>query len=124
MMTVIYSMRLGTAALRDHTGLKKWLIQKLEKPFFGCPLVSSLIEGSQVPDPDKLCNRNHESWRNPWDLTVESKKSVAELYEQAKLRYVRILRLLEEYPGSDRSGRQELWRRIGNLSYHSGLDIK
>lgn len=124
MMAVIYSMRLGTAALRDHTGLKKWLVQKLEKPFFGCPLVSSLIEGSRVTDPHKLLNRNHESWRNPWDLTVESKKSVAELYQQAKLRYVGILRLLEEYPRSDRPRRQELWSRIGNLSYHSGLDIK
>lgn len=124
MMAVIYSMRLGTAALRDRTGFKKWLVQRLEKPFFGCPLVSSLIEGGKVQNPDKLCNQNHVSWRNPWDLTVESKKSAAELYEQAKRRYGRILRLLEVYPKSSRAGRQELWSRIGNLSYHSGLEIK
>lgn len=125
----IYSMRIGTACLRDVSGRKKAWIQKPEKLFLGYPLVSSLIPSDTLSSYDDPLNTLHSLWKNPWESSSVSNDSFCDLMEKAQEQYLQIsdsLNLLF-YDGlqmqEETACIKKLLKMLGNKSYHSGLTL-
>lgn len=126
------------------------VVSALEQFVLGHTLLSTLIprDGCNVHgDPLNLC---HREWKNPWDTGAVSHASFLELMEGAEKEYLEILgeldsvfaagtkeRIMEKSRDKLRlkmdkiensgkqigtNGLQPLLTRLGNLSYHSGLD--
>ncbi len=121
----LYCMPLGCYVLHDAHGCKKAWLRKLEDIFLGYPLVSPLIPS------DTLCffrdplNLSHKKWSNPWDQTAVSHESYMDLYDKAGREYLKILHefnclLAKNQPTVS----DTLLSRLGNRSYHSGLDCR
>ncbi|TGY97208.1 hypothetical protein E5329_05925 [Petralouisia muris] len=144
--TSISSIQLGTKFLHDPSGYKKKIISTLEKLFLGHTLLSTLIPSGSLSVHRDPLNLLHEEWKNPWDHSLSSTASFFDLMKAAQTSYLEILeelnRLLSvkhEAPVKDRAllkqrysvtsaaqsgenGWQKFLNRLGNLSYHSGLD--
>lgn len=146
----IRSLQLGTRFLYDPSGRKKAVVGALEQMVFGHPLLSTLIPKDGCTAHGDPLNLRHEEWKNPWDTGAVSHASFLELMEGAEKDYLRILgeldrlftagtmegagktdgdKLCTKITGTENSGKQiyrngleTLLMRLGNLSYHSGLD--
>ncbi len=123
----IRSHQLGTRFTHDPSGRKKAVIGALEKLIFGHALFSALIPSDSPIHGDPL-NLRHGEWKNPWDTGAVSHASFLELMEKAQEEYLELLKGLNRVfsgnagneAGTD--GLELLLARLGNLSYHSGLD--
>lgn len=141
-------------------------LERLEGTFFEDYLCSNFLVSDEYIKKRKIMNTENEEWLNPWELTVISKDSVWEIYDNAVLQYEEYLRLLQplipvylrkwvslrhpyyayckrdkkeaahahfDMPGKamEEMSSKELWKmicqiakKLGNLSYHSGLPIE
>lgn len=130
MRTSIRSMQLGTKWMHDPSGKKKKMIGRLEQLILGYPLLSTLIPSDTLTVHMDPLNILKTPWRNPWDKSRISTDSFFELMEQAQSDYLDILglfnRLLKTpFHGSKQRQRTEtLLEKLGNDSYHSGLDCR
>lgn len=146
----IRSFQLGTTFLHDPSGRKKAIIGALEKFALGHPLFSALIPSDNCTVHDDPLNLLHGEWNNPWDTTLVSHRSFLDLAKGAQKEYLEVLGNLdglfsaktiagtEKKCGNQRcfpmehlensgkefcaDGLEPLLLRLGNLSYHSGLD--
>lgn len=125
----IRSMQLGTKWLHDPSGRKKKFWGRLEQIILGYPLLSTLIPSdSETVHIDPL-NILKTPWRNPWDKSRISTNSFFELLEQAQVDYLEILELFNGLLSQSNQGAKQqqthaLLKKLGNLSYHSGLDCR
>jgi len=119
MHAAIYSIQFGTRFFHDPTGKKKRIIERIDKILLGHPMLSTMIPSDTFQgNVDPLNYEKHE-WKNPWDPTLVSNDSFLELMEKAQKRYLEVLEELEKlYHGA----RRGLLKKLGNASYHSGLD--
>lgn len=145
----IRSFQLGAKFQNDPSGRKKSIIGALEKLAFGHPLFSALIPSDNCTVHDDPLNLLHGEWKNPWDTSLVSHCSFLELAEGAQEEYLGTLVELDWlfavgtgreigeirrnkrcFPAENpcfrdpqyRERMETLLARLGNLSYHSGLD--
>ena len=110
------------------SGRKKKYIGGLEKIVLGHPLLSSLIPSDNLTVHIDPMNILHRPWRNPWDPDRVFTDSFFDLMEQAQINYVDILtdlnRLFQtcSHGPKEQPRTQALLHKLGNASYHSGLD--
>lgn len=118
----VNSMGLGTFLLHDRTGIKKSLMEKIERTFFGCLCLSPVIETTQDTDLSWVLNCRHDIWKNPWDDMGQSRSSVNEIMEAAAAYHHQLLIKLNNYLSG------KTWKPlaycIGNRSFHSGLESR
>ncbi len=124
----IRSMQLGTKWLHDPSGRKKKFFGRLEQIVLGYPLLSTLIPSSTLTVHIDPLNILHQSWHNPWNKSQVSTDSFLELMEQAQNDYLEILELFNNLflvpfcQSKQRAPVKALLKKLGNYSYHSGLD--
>lgn len=119
----IRSMQIGTRFLHDSSGRKKAFLRKLEKWTLGYPLLSSMVpEDYPNNHPDPL-NLLHKQWYNPWNKEFHSTNSFFDLLEASQAYYTSVLIQLSDIFFSHFSSPAPLLKRLGNNSYHSGLDL-
>lgn len=129
MRVSIRSMQLGTRFLRDSSGKKKVLLRKLESMILGYPLLSSMIPSDSLTFYIDPLNVLHKQWHNPWDKNFTFTDSFFDLMDDAKKEYTDVLIKLSGIfscqPHSEMASEKtaELLKRLGNKSYHSGLDV-
>ena len=70
-------------------------------------------------------NLRHLEWKNPWKAEKVSNASFPEMMEKAAGNFALSVYLMEDYL-YEFKGDKQVWNllawRIGNASYHSGLD--
>lgn len=126
----IRSMQIGTRWLWDPSGRKKTYLSKLEKFLLGYPLLSTLIPSDTLTVHTDPLNLLHMPWQNPWDRFEISIASFPDLMERAQIRYLDLLtdlnQLFHRNPQTPAAKIQKnkLLEKLGNQSYHSGLDSK
>lgn len=121
MHAAINSIQLGTRFFHDPTGKKKKIMEGFEKMILGHPMLSTMIPSDTLQGNVDPLNLEKQEWKNPWDLTLVSDDSFLELMEKAQKRYLEALRELEKlYQGAH----GQLLEKLGNYSYHSGLDTR
>ncbi len=119
----LYTMPLGCYVLHDKHGRKKAWLRKLEDIFLGYPLASTLVPSDTLLFFRDPLNLSHKKWSNPWDQTTISCESYMDLYENAGAEYLDILREFNGLLANDRLTMSDSFlNRLGNRSYHSGLD--
>lgn len=123
----IRCVQAGTRLLHDPRGRKKQLMRKVERTILGHPLISSLIPSDTLQFFRDPLNLLHRKWRNPWKHSACSDASFLQLLEDAQEEYIELLpeiyRLFVAEKNADaKTARfRDILRRLGNLSYHSGL---
>lgn len=128
MKVSIRSMQTGCRLLYDASGYKKILIRRMESIYPGYAFLSSLIASDTIMCFEDPLNLKHHSWTNPWDESLRFRDSFMDLFDSAKKEYYRILKDIEvffyrEYsPPEKEAAFQILLNRLGNRSYHSGLN--
>lgn len=119
----LLSIYFATAMLHDSTGIKRVWLKKLEMRLIGCPVISPMIAVEGNIEKNKVLNRNHQEWKNPWCIEISSRDSVRDLYDKA---YAEYKDLLEKYQKwiicNNFYDKKALLSSIGNFSYHSGLE--
>lgn len=128
MCSAIRSMQLGMKFLHDPSGKKKAIGEKLETLILGYPLLSALIPSDTLTTHIDPLNILHQPWENPWDKSRISTDSFFDLMDKAQENYLEILanlnRLFEAplYTTKEQKMAKSLLDKLGNNSYHSGLD--
>lgn len=118
---VLCAMPVGCFVLRDKSGRKKAWIRKLESFCPGYPIVSPLIPSDTLHFYKDPFNKAHDYWVNPWDPSLISTESFFDRYAAAEKEYRKILETLN-FVLQGETNPKTLFARIGNRSYHSGLD--
>lgn len=124
----IRSIQYGTKLLRDPSGRKKSMIEALECLFLGYPLLSTLIPSDTLTIHIDPLNTLHKQWKNPWDTSQVSKDSFFDLMEDAQKSYLELLLNLNQLfvtktnTSLEKICTNEILKKLGNNSYHSGLD--
>lgn len=128
MQASICAMQLGTKWLHDPSGRKKQILCRLEQGILGYPLLSALIPSDSLVMHSDPLNILRQPWRNPWDKARIFTESFFDLMEQAQKQYLQFLKDLDgifQNVSSDTARRKQtraLQKKLGNNSYHSGLD--
>lgn len=128
MRAAIRSMQLGTKWLHDPSGKKKAIGGKLETMALGYPLLTTLIPSDTLTVHIDPLNILHQPWENPWDKSRISTDSFFDLMEKAQVSYLQTLADLSRLfaiPFHTRTAQSHtgtLLKKLGNKSYHSGLD--
>jgi len=124
----IRSIQLGTKWLWDPSGRKKRLLGRLERLILGYPLLSTLIPSDTEHLYLDPLNILHRPWHNPWDLSQTSNDSFFDLMEKAQISYLELLsdfnQLIRQSPAHAKTPTKAFLRKLGNRSYHSGLDSR
>lgn len=130
MRVAIRSLQIGTKFLRDPSGRKKIIFGNTERLILGYPLLSTLIPSdTQTFHMDPL-NILHQPWQNPWDKSRISTDSFFDLMDAAQHEYLQVLsavnRLFQTSPHTKSAQTQmkNLLHKLGNKSYHSGVDCR
>lgn len=124
----IRSMQLGVKWLHDPSGKKKAIGGKLETMILGYPLLSTLIPSDTLTSHIDPLNILHQPWENPWDKSHISTDSFFDLMDKSQENYLEILadltRLFEAplHTSKEQKMTKFLLDKLGNNSYHSGLD--
>lgn len=126
--SAVRSIQLGTRFLRDPSGKKKSVCRKLEQLILGYPLLSSMIPSDSLTFHLDPLNILHRQWKNPWDKSLVSNDSFFDLLANAQREYSKTLDLLFQlyccrpHSAGEEKEALKLLKRLGNKSYHSGLD--
>lgn len=123
----ILSIQKEQRLLKVCSGSMKIALESVEECFMGESYLASLIPGVDHEIHEDPLNLKHEEWSNPWDTDRHSHESVPELMEKATGQFEVMAHLLEDYIYEFRKDKvvyRVLMKRIGNASYHSGLDWK
>lgn len=128
--TAVRSLRLETTLLKNKSGRKKKVVEYIEKKTVGIAAVSSLIgEDAFVDDKDCL-NERHMEWPLSWDRSIVRNQSFLDLYEKGLAEAKEIVKMLNKSVVCccqnnfvpEKGELEQLLKRIGNRSYHTGLD--
>lgn len=115
----IASMCLMSRILEDPKGWKAKLCERTEKLIWGSVCFAPLFYSDTVYTTDS-CNEAHKIWRNPWEESLISSRSVYEMMDSSLLEYHKLARLLQGVLGGQIT-RSYFLEQFGNRSYHSGL---
>lgn len=121
-------MQLGTKWLHDPSGKKKAIGGKLETLALGYPLLTTLIPSDTLTVHIDPLNILRQPWENPWDKSRISTDSFFDLMEKAQENYLQTLADLNRlfaiplHTRTAQSHMSALLEKLGNKSYHSGLD--
>ncbi|MFS0671903.1 zinc dependent phospholipase C family protein [Ornithinibacillus sp. 179-J 7C1 HS] len=108
-----HDMKLALKVLADPHGWKNKLLHSYVSSFSHQPIV----------DHKDYLNIEHRTWYHP--ATKEpSKKSFIDLYEQARIEGVEIMKKVIGYWQNDGSTMDELTELIGDISYDTGLPLE
>ncbi len=125
----IRTMQFGVRFLQDPSGKKKVMLRRFEDLTLGYPLLSAMIPSDNLTFTFDPLNLLHKQWRNPWNRTLTSTDSFFDLMENAQIEYHSVLKKLshtfscQPYSAKEHRQTKALLKQLGNLSYHSGLDI-
>lgn len=107
------------------SGKLKTAIETVENYFVGQSYLASLIPGVDHEISEDPLNLRHLEWKNPWKAEKVSNASFPEMMEKAAGNFALSVYLMEDYL-YEFKGDKQVWNllawRIGNASYHSGLD--
>lgn len=110
-----------SSVLRDRTGLKKLLLEKVERLLNKPSLFSSMILPLKINQDRDLLNLKHSTWHLPWDQASSLTKSFPEMYESAAREASSLCIEIIKYIYTDISI-ERLMELIGNRSYLTGMD--
>lgn len=117
----IFHMIGVTAALRDTWGIKKKVIEIIERKSKNYPLISSLIYPIKIHDNRDYLNLKNSVWYYPWDNCNANKKSFLQMFEEAYLESHNLTKSVVSFIDNKISIDNTL-DLIGNRSFSSGLD--
>lgn len=103
----------------------KIAIETVEQYFVGQSYLAYLIPGVDHEISEDPLNLRHDTWCNPWKTEKTSNASVPEIMEKAAEQFAVTVHLMEDYFYNfkeDEAVGRLLMGRIGNASYHSGLN--
>ena len=130
------AMQIEQRLMYDPKGVKKKILDMTDYMTCRHVFLSSMVpfEGkNHYSDP---CNAGGLSWENPFEPSLKSRKSVYQLFNESKERYLKILYLFvntcekqdlafesDEYRRDYETSLSDLLRELGNNSYLSGLPL-
>lgn len=117
----IFHMVEITAALRDIWGVKKKVIEILERKGKNYPLISSLIYPVKIHDNRDYLNLENNKWYYPWDNCNANNESFLQMFEEAYLESHNMCKAIFNFINHKISLDKAL-ELIGNRSFSSGLD--
>lgn len=124
----ILALRFGCRTLSDPSGRKSSSIEFFESLLLRQPIASQKLVTDNVKDVKQSLNSYHETWFNPWNPKLVSNASFSDLFnqtlEKCNLIYYLLNRALATGALFDEPDFQEILDKLGNDSYHSGLDVK
>jgi hypothetical protein len=110
-----------SAALRDRTGIKKLLLEKVEKLMGKCPMYSSMILPLAIKDRRDYLNLLHNTWSLPWDPESRHTDSFPDMFEAAAAEAAKLCTAVSSYI-YDGAEIEEVMSLIGNRSFSTGMD--
>lgn len=128
MHAAIRSIQLGTRFFHDPFGWKKNVVRALEQRILGYSLFSTMIPEKNPSVHTDPLNLRRRPWKNPWDTSLVSDASFPHMMKGAKKRYLETLTALDRlflkkpFTPAETLEISRLSKRLGNNSYHSGLD--
>lgn len=117
----IWFTRFGVYILHDNTGIKRKLVQWIEKHFIGFVIISNIIPSNSLKDTMDVMNASHMEWYHPWQPDEKSTKSLKDLYDEAGIFFQNIINEISDKLEGNNNYDSVLYF-IHNLSYHSGFD--
>ncbi len=121
----ILSIQKEQRMLKLFSGTMKIALESVEQCFMGQSYLAPFIPGVDHEIHEDPLNLRHDRWSNPWKTDKHSTDSVPDMLEKATEQFGVMAHLLEDYIYEFRKDKmvyRVLLRRIGNASYHSGLD--
>lgn len=112
-------MRMGQIALNNPSGMRRKIVQFIEKPVWGPmggPLLSSLMRQPQCDNEWDYMNLAHREWTLVFDSRVKSTKSFFDLYRDAQKD---IFSLIEAFNAED--AETALREYSGDMSFDDGV---
>ncbi|MDO4295724.1 MAG: zinc dependent phospholipase C family protein [bacterium] len=123
----ILALRFGCRTLSDPSGIKSSSIGFVEGLLLRHPVASQKLVTDNIKDIQNSLNQNHELWHNPWDPSYASSESFTELFHRTLQKCSNVYLLLNRSLASgalfETPDFAEILSELGNLSYHSGLDV-
>lgn len=122
-------MPLGCAFFHDTTGQKKVFLRKLDGKILGYPFLSTLTPSDTLVFFKDALNLKHKKWKNPWNPSLVSTASFPELFHKTASEYHSYLNEMSDLfsltcPTAVKKGIDAILAKLGNKSYHSGLDCE
>lgn len=118
----VITFYLGNKWLCDKKGKKRKIMSRIEQRVLGFSFLSGIITADEAEKKEDIFNLSHKQWSNPWDRKQKSTDSLFQLIALAAREYKTITAVFEQAIKEDR-----FWDimndKIGNRSYHSGLQI-
>ncbi|MEN2767742.1 zinc dependent phospholipase C family protein [Ornithinibacillus xuwenensis] len=105
-------MHLALKLLADPHGWKNKLLKSMVSSFSHQP----------ITEHKDYLNLEHTTWYHP-ATNEASKKSFIDLYEQARIEGIEVMRKVLDYWKDDSSNRSDLVDIIGDISYDTGLPL-
>ncbi|OPX42888.1 hypothetical protein CLHUN_32120 [Ruminiclostridium hungatei] len=118
----VKEMLLVEKLLRDPCGVKKKVLEFIDRLIYRFPLYSSLIYPLQVTDGLDYLNISGSEWCMPFDSTIKSTKSFMDLFNEACKKTQVFCDLLYSGIFLDSSGLPRTLELLGNNSYTTGID--
>lgn len=124
----IRSMQVGTRLTYNPHNYKRQVLAAAERAIFGRQQISPVIPSDFMQSNADPLNLEHRQWKNPWSPRECSTDSVPDMIKKASRRYQKALtqlcRLYQTTVSSEEYDTRldELYRFLGNQSFHSGLD--
>lgn len=118
----IRSMQMIARILEDPKGWKTKLSYALEMHLWGSICVTPMFCSDLIYNEDS-CNSRHKLWRNPWEESTISSRSVFDMMEIAIRDYGYLASHLE-FALEGKCTYQDFLEQFGDLSYHSGLECE
>ncbi len=118
----IKEMLLVEKLLRDPHGIKKKVLEFIDRLIYRFPLYSSLIYPLEVTDGLDYLNISGSQWCMPFDNTIKSTKSFMELFNEACKKTQVFCDLLYSGIFLDSPALAHTLELLGNNSYTSGIN--
>lgn len=125
---VLIEARVAISLLTDPAGKRKRFIVALENRTIRSHVLSNKFITNvpiQIKDP---MNYNHTPWANPWNKSIITDNSFLDEYQRALLNCEAIFDLINSERIINKKMTKKdwncLWKKIGNYSYHSGLEAE
>lgn len=122
----IISLQKEYKILKIVSSTMKDAIGTIETAFIGQKYIAPLIPGGNEPKSKDPLNLEHSIWFNPWNTAIYSTKSIPDLLNDSRERFMLFILLFDNFLlDSNKKASMELFLRgVGCKSYHSGLHYK
>lgn len=133
MLRAIKHMPIKIRFLHDNGGMKRPVVEWMEKKTIKANILSCLFTIDEIKHPAYILNQNHDPWCNPWnreqcysssflDIYLDGLKYTAACMQLLALFYDS-LSVTSKHHEQSEAYKAELLELLGNCSYNSGLPL-